>query len=85
MVDRAGYHLYLCLAAGQVGEVWCKGPTVFDGYWKLPEATAESFHDGWFKTGDLATLDTSGYMTVVDRKKDMVRAWESRGYVATRP
>ncbi|KAL4451847.1 hypothetical protein ABPG75_007509 [Micractinium tetrahymenae] len=57
----------------QVGEVWVRGPTVFDGYWGLPEATADSFAPGgWFKTGDLATACPSGYIRVVDRKKDML-------------
>lgn len=49
-----------------------KGPTVFDGYWQLPQATAESFCDGWFKTGDLGKAYSSGYICVVDRKKDMI-------------
>lgn len=56
-----------------VGEVWVRGPTVFDGYFGLPEATKEAFSpDKWFKTGDLATADTKGYIKVVDRKKDML-------------
>lgn len=56
-----------------VGEVWCRGPTVFGGYWNLPQATAEAFAPGgWFKTGDLAVHHPNGYITVVDRKKDMV-------------
>jgi acyl carrier protein len=56
-----------------VGEVIIRGPTVFGGYWQLPEATAESFTpDGWLTTGDLATRASDGYITVVDRKKDMI-------------
>lgn len=58
---------------GQVGEVWCRGATVFNGYLRLPDASAEAFADGWFRTGDLATLHANGYISVVDRKKDMVR------------
>ena len=55
-----------------VGEVWVRGPTVFEGYWGLPEATAESFSQGgWFHTGDLATAQ-NGYIRVIDRKKDML-------------
>ena len=57
----------------QVGEVQCKGPTVFQGYWQLPQASAEAFSsDGWFRTGDLATINQHGYITVVDRIKDMI-------------
>lgn len=57
----------------QVGEVQCRGPTVFQGYWQLPQASQEAFtEDGWFCTGDLATINTAGYITVVDRIKDMI-------------
>jgi long-chain acyl-CoA synthetase len=42
------------------------------GYWGKPEATAEAIPDGWFRTGDLATMDAEGYFTIVDRKKDMI-------------
>ena len=56
----------------QVGEVQCRGPTVFKGYWQLPQASMEAFSDGWFCTGDLATINTAGYITVVDRIKDMI-------------
>lgn len=57
----------------QVGEVQCKGPTVFQGYWQLPQASQQAFtNDGWFCTGDLATMNSMGYITVVDRKKDMI-------------
>ena len=42
------------------------------GYWQNPEATAEAIPDGWFRTGDLATVDDEGYFTIVDRKKDMI-------------
>ena len=42
------------------------------GYWRLPDATAEAFRDGWFHTGDLATVDGEGYFNIVDRKKDVI-------------
>lgn len=57
---------------GQVGELVVTGPNVFTGYWMLPEATAEAFRGGWFHTGDLGRLDEDGYLTLVDRKKDMI-------------
>ena len=60
-------------AAEEIGEVQFKGPNVFAGYWAKPEATTEAFTpDGWFKTGDLGRLDDEGFLTLVDRKKDMV-------------
>ena len=56
-----------------VGEVFIKGPTVFAGYWKNPEATARAFDvDGWFNTGDLAFVRPDGAIVIVDRKKDMI-------------
>lgn len=58
--------------SSQVGEVQCRGPTVFEGYWQLPQASLQAFTDGWFCTGDLATINQAGYITVVDRLKDMI-------------
>jgi acyl-CoA synthetase (AMP-forming)/AMP-acid ligase II len=57
---------------GQVGELLVRGPNVFVGYWGLPEATAEAFRGGWFHTGDLGRVDDEGFITLVDRKKDMI-------------
>lgn len=57
---------------GQVGELAMRGPNISPGYWRRPEATAEAFRDGWFYSGDLATVDEDGYYRIVDRKKDMV-------------
>ena len=56
----------------EVGEICVKGPTLLKGYWKLPEATAESLRDGWFYTGDMARRDEDGFFYIVDRKKDMI-------------
>jgi hypothetical protein len=71
IVDDSGVDV--AAGSGVVGEVIIRGPTVFGGYWQLPEATTESFTpDGWFATGDLATRDSDSYLTVVDRKKDMI-------------
>lgn len=57
---------------GDVGELLIRGPNVVPGYWNKPEATAETFVDGWLRTGDLARLDEQGFLQIVDRKKDMV-------------
>jgi len=55
-----------------VGELLIRGPNVVKGYWNKPEATAETFANGWLHTGDLARLDEQGFVQIVDRKKDMV-------------
>jgi fatty-acyl-CoA synthase len=56
-----------------VGEIQVRGETVTPGYWQRPEATAAAFTpDGWFRTGDLAVIDRAGFVTIVDRKKDMI-------------
>jgi len=57
---------------GQVGEVFLKGPTVMKGYWNRPDATAADLRDGWLRTGDLGALDEDGYLSIVDRVKDLV-------------
>ncbi|MBB4617418.1 class I adenylate-forming enzyme family protein [Sphingomonas abaci] len=57
---------------GMVGELWSRGPMNARGYWNKPEATAETFVDGWVRTGDLARLDEEGFLYIVDRAKDMV-------------
>ena len=60
------------LPTGEVGELWARGPQIVIGYWNKPEATAETFVDGWVRTGDLARLDEEGFLTLVDRAKDMI-------------
>ena len=60
------------LAQGEVGELWCKGPSNCKRYWNRPEATAETYRDGWVVTGDLAYLDEEGFLYLVDRAKDML-------------
>ena len=55
-----------------VGELLVRGPNVVDGYWNKPEATAETFVDGWLHTGDLARIDRDGLLYIVDRMKDMI-------------
>ena len=56
----------------EIGEVCVRGPNVMKGYWKLPEATAESFFGEWFRTGDLGYRDSDGYFYLIDRIKDMI-------------
>ncbi|MFI6367641.1 long-chain-fatty-acid--CoA ligase [Nocardia sp. NPDC050630] len=57
---------------GAVGEIVYRGPSVMQGYWNLPEATADAFAGGWFHSGDLVREDEDGFLYVVDRKKDMI-------------
>jgi malonyl-CoA/methylmalonyl-CoA synthetase len=54
------------------GEIQVRGPNVFGGYWERPEATAESFVDGWFCTGDLGSFDPDGYLRILGRSKEMI-------------
>ncbi|MDP5278364.1 class I adenylate-forming enzyme family protein [Sphingomonas sp. DG1-23] len=60
------------LPVGEVGELWARGPMIVKGYWNKPEATAETFVDGWVRTGDLARLDAEGFLYIVDRAKDII-------------
>ncbi|MGZ6008486.1 MAG: AMP-binding protein [Rhizomicrobium sp.] len=67
LVDKNGHDA----PTGEVGEIWLKGPSVTPGYWNQPEATANAFDSGWFKTGDAASRDRDGFYRIVDRWKDM--------------
>jgi long-chain acyl-CoA synthetase len=69
LVDEAGKTIEKPLTPG---EICIKGPNVMKGYYKRPEATAESIKAGWFSTGDVAHRDEDGYYFIVDRKKDMI-------------
>jgi long-chain acyl-CoA synthetase len=60
------------LPPGSVGELWVKGPQVVKLYWNKPDATAETFQDGWLRTGDLARIDDEGFLFIIDRAKDML-------------
>ncbi len=61
------------LQSGERGELQVRGPSMFREYWNKPEATADSFaEDGWFKTGDVAYIDTDGHLFIVDRIKDLI-------------
>ncbi|QCQ92931.1 acyl-CoA synthetase [Rhodococcus sp. SGAir0479] len=57
---------------GEPGEILYRSPQLCNGYWDNPEATAEAFRDGWFHSGDMVTRDAGGYITVVDRIKDVI-------------
>ncbi|MGL5838027.1 MAG: class I adenylate-forming enzyme family protein [Sphingorhabdus sp.] len=59
-------------ATGEAGELFCRSPTSFNGYWNRPKETAETVQDGWVTVGDIATMDDEGFISIVDRKKDMV-------------
>ncbi len=57
---------------GERGEVVLRGPKVFKGYWRDPDATSAAFAGGWFHTGDIGVMDADGYLSIVDRLKDMI-------------
>jgi fatty-acyl-CoA synthase len=61
------------VAPGEVGEIVHRSPQLLSGYWNDPERTADAFAGGWFHSGDLGVADAEGYITVVDRKKDMIK------------
>ena len=68
VVDDAGQPV----PAGQRGELLVRGTSVFKGYWNRPDTNAQSFIGDWFRTGDVATIDEEGFLTIVDRIKDLI-------------
>ena len=72
IADAAAEDRIELLPRGELGEIVVRGHNVFAGYLGRPQATAEAIVDGWFRTGDLGTKDADGYVTIVDRKKDLV-------------
>ncbi len=66
------------------GELLVRGPSIFTGYWKMPEESAAVFEEDWFKTGDIATLDEDGYLSITDRKKDLIKTSGGK-FIAPQP
>ena len=66
------------------GEILVRGPSVFQGYWNKPQESEHAFSDGWFKTGDIGEIDAEGYLSVTDRKKDLIKTSGGK-FIAPQP
>jgi O-succinylbenzoic acid--CoA ligase len=78
VMDDAGREV----TPGESGELWIAGPMVVPGYWDNPEATAREFTDGYWKSGDLGSIDAQGFVRVFDRKKDLINRGGYKVYSA---
>ena len=78
VMDDAGREV----RSGETGEIWIAGPMVVPGYWDNPEATAREFERGYWKSGDLGSIDAQGFVRVFDRKKDMINRGGYKVYSA---
>ena len=63
---------------------WCAAPPIFKGYWNMPSETAAAFEDGWFKTGDIGAYDEEGFLSIIDRKKDLIKTSGGK-FIAPQP
>jgi long-chain acyl-CoA synthetase len=66
------------------GEVLARGPSIFSGYWNRPDETQAAFEDGWFKTGDIGDVDSEGFLSITDRKKDLIKTSGGK-FIAPQP
>jgi long-chain acyl-CoA synthetase len=66
------------------GEVLVRGPSIFSGYWNRPDETQSVFVDGWFKTGDIGNIDNDGFLSITDRKKDLIKTSGGK-FIAPQP
>ncbi len=69
---------------GEDGEILVRGPSVFKGYWNKPQETENAFSKGWFKTGDIGNIDAEGFLSVTDRKKDLIKTSGGK-FIAPQP
>jgi long-chain acyl-CoA synthetase len=74
----------LQLRIAEDGELLVRGPSVFQGYWNMPAETAAAFDGDWFKTGDIANLDSEGFLSITDRKKDLIKTSGGK-FIAPQP